>query len=317
MLCQVFKEWWRVAEQHNDGDRRSWKVLLGGAAVVAGLVALGYFFLRRPILAALATGPEYHTSFSTVGGLRAGDQVRYGGIPVGRTRRVEIDPKDPSKILVVFRVEPRTPMRTDTRASVVDLTNPVTRYVSLRPGTTGAATLPAGSAVAAETGPTLEQTLTRVAVLLARTDTLFAAAAPLLQGDFFARLDRTTAHLDRITTAVVRSSPRWAPGLARAAGRLDTVMDRTDRLLATLDSATPELRASATAAAGLLRDSRTLVAELRSGAAQGGGLAELMGNLTSASNNLSRIAAKLDRNPASLIKGQKSIAKTAGPSLDD
>jgi len=208
-------------------------------------------------------------------------------------------------------------MRTDTRALVVDLTNPVTRYVSLRPGSTGAATLPPGSAVAAETGPTLEQTLTRVAVLLARTDTLFDAAAPLLQGDFFARLDRTTAHLDRITTAVVRSSPRWAPGLARAAGRLDTVMDRTDRLLATLDSATPELRASATAAAGLLRDSRTLVAELRSGAAQGGGLAELMGNLTSASNNLSRIAAKLDRNPASLIKGQKSIAKTAGPSLDD
>jgi ABC-type transporter Mla subunit MlaD len=116
---------------------------------------------------------------------------------------------------------------------------------------------------------------------------------------------------------VVRSSPRWAPGLARAAGRLDTVMDRTDRLLATLDSASPDLRASATAAAGLLRDSRTLVAELRNGATQGGGLAELMGNLTSASNNLSRIAAKLDRNPASLIKGQKSIAKTAGPSLDD
>jgi len=34
MLCQVVKEWWRVAEQHNDGDRRSWKVLLGAAAVV-------------------------------------------------------------------------------------------------------------------------------------------------------------------------------------------------------------------------------------------------------------------------------------------
>jgi phospholipid/cholesterol/gamma-HCH transport system substrate-binding protein len=306
-----------VVERHYERPRRSWKLLLGAAAAVIGLAALGYYLLRRPILAALATGPEYRTSFSTVGGLRAGDQVRYGGIPVGRTRRVEIDPGDPSKILVVFRIKPSTPMRTDTRASVVDLTNPVTRYVSLKPGTSEAAPLPPGSAVATETGPTIEQTLTNVTVLLARADTLFDAAAPLLQGNFFARLDRTTAQLDRITTAVVRSSPRWAPGLARAAGRLDTVMDRTDRLLATLDSASPDLRASATAAAGLLRDSRTLVAELRNGATQGGGLAELMGNLTSASNNLSRIAAKLDRNPASLIKGQKSIAKTAGPSLDD
>jgi len=143
-----------VAERHYEGPRRSWRLLLGAAAVVIGLAALGYYLLRRPILAALATGPEYHTSFSTVGGLRAGDQVRYGGIPVGRTRRVEINPRDPSKILVIFRVKPSTPMRTDTRASVVDVTNSVTRYLSLKPGTLGAAPLPPGSAVATETGPT-------------------------------------------------------------------------------------------------------------------------------------------------------------------
>jgi phospholipid/cholesterol/gamma-HCH transport system substrate-binding protein len=288
--------------------------------VVAVVVAVGagiLYFLKGPILAATAAGSEYHAAFSTVGGLRPGDEVRYGGLPVGRTRSVGIDPRDPSRIIVTFCVDQRTPMRTDTRASVVDVTSPVTRYLSLRPGSRSAPALPPGTEVATETGPTLEQTMLRLTVLLARADTMFDAAAPLLHGEFFTRLDRTTAQLDRITTAVVRSSARWGPGIERAARRLDTVVNRTDRLLAAVDSATPDLEASATEALGMLQDTRSLVAELRSGASEGGGFAELMRSLTTTSNDLSRVLAKLDRNPASLLHAQRSVPKTTGPTLPD
>jgi phospholipid/cholesterol/gamma-HCH transport system substrate-binding protein len=304
-------------EQHSSRQGGRWKFVIVVAVIVGAVLAGTYYLVRRPLLAALATGPEYHARFHTVGGLRKGDQVRYGGLPVGRTRAVSIDPSDPTLIVVTFRVDKSTPIRTDTRASVVDITNPVTRYLSLRGLSRGAPALAPGHEVASETGPTPEETMARVTTLLARADTLFDAAAPLLHGDFFARLGKTTERLDRMTAAVVRSSSTWGPGVERAMGRLDTVVTRTDHLLATIDSASPDLRASITEALGMLHESRTLVAELRAGADEGGGLAELMRNLTSTSDDLSRLAAKLDRNPTSVLRGQRPIPKTAGPPLHD
>jgi phospholipid/cholesterol/gamma-HCH transport system substrate-binding protein len=286
------------------------KSIIWTVAVLLLAAAGAYYFLRRPLLAALATGPEYYSSFATVGGLRPGDEVRYGGIPVGRVRSVHIDPANPSKIRATYRVDETTPMRVDTRASVVDVTGAVTRFISLRAGSPRSVILPEGKEVVSETGATPQETLANLTVLLARADTLFEAAAPLLHGDFFARLNRTTERFDRLTAAVVRSSAKWGPGVERAVGRLDTMMVHTNRMLAAVDSATPELRASLTQALAMLQD-------LRTGAAQGGGLAELMQNLTATSNDLSRVVARLDRSPASLLRGQRPIAKTAGPSLHD
>jgi phospholipid/cholesterol/gamma-HCH transport system substrate-binding protein len=291
------------------------KVRLAVATVVVLVVAIVLDRSRGALLAALATGPEYLSTFKSVGGLQKGDEVRYGGIPVGRTRSVRIDPADPSRLIVVFRVRRDTPMRADMRASVVDLTSPVTRYLNLRPGTRDAPALPPGHEVQSETGPTIDETLTNATILIARADTLLEAASPLMHGDFFARLDRMTVRLDQMTGVLARSSARWAPELERAAGRMDELLARSDRLLATIDSTRPDLRAASAEALAMLQDTRTLVGELRSGAAEGGGVSRLMRNLTITSDNLSRLAARLDRDPASLLRRQRPAPKPAGPSL--
>lgn len=303
----------RSQEAHGGGRRP--KVHLAVAALVVGVGAIVLYLFRGSILAALVTGPEYYTTFKSVGGLRKGDDVRYGGIPVGRTRSVRIDPDDPARLTVTFRVDRDTPMRADMRASIVDVSSPVTRYLSLRPGTRGAPPLPPGREVPSETGPTIEETLTHATILLARADTLLEAASPLLHTDFFARLDRMTGRLDRMTGILARSSARLAPELERAAGRMGDVLVRTDRLLATIDSARPDLGAASAEALAMLRDTRTLVGELRTGADEGGGVSELMRNLTITSDNLSRLAARLDRNPASLLRSQQPVPKPAGPPL--
>jgi phospholipid/cholesterol/gamma-HCH transport system substrate-binding protein len=305
-----------VQERRRPAGRQS-KPVLWGLALVVAIGAAVYYFARGPLLAALARGPEYHSSFATVGGLRPGDEVRYGGIHVGRVRSIAIDPENPSKIRATFRVDETTPMRVDTRASIVDVTGAVTRFISLRAGSPRSPRLPSGKEVASETGATPEETLADLTLLLARADTLFQAASPLLHGDFFAHLEQTTRRFDRMTAAVVRSSAKWGPGVERAISRLDTVMVHTNRVLEAVDSVTPELQASLTEALTTLHETRTLIADLRTGAAQGGGLAELMQNLTATSNDLSRVVARLDRNPASLLRGQRPIAKTAGPSLHD
>jgi hypothetical protein len=120
-----------------------------------------------------------------------------------------------------------------------------------------------------------------------------------------------------MTAAVTRSAERWGPDLERAAGRLDEVVERTDRLLAVMDSATPELRAAVGELPPLLRDTRLLLAELRQGADQGGGLAGLMQDLTVAGDHLARVSSRIDRDPATLLRARRPPPKTVGPELHD
>jgi phospholipid/cholesterol/gamma-HCH transport system substrate-binding protein len=305
-----------VMDKQQQGVRHTRRENLVAGALVLLLVVIGTAYLKRgEILAALARGPQYSAAFTTIGGLRPGDEVRYGGIPVGRVRAIEIDPQDPTHILVTFRVRERTPMRTDTRASVIDATNPVTRYLSLRPGSKTAPPLAPGQPVQTEVGPTLEETLTRLTDLLGRADTLLTAMAPVTRGDFFGRLDSTTAHLDELTTLAARTIGRAEPRLSHAVDQLGALTDHSTQLIARLDSVSPQMAAAAVAALGTLQDTRALLAELRAGGLEGGGLAQLVQNLTVATDNLARLTNQLEREPLSLLHARRMPDKPTGPPL--
>jgi phospholipid/cholesterol/gamma-HCH transport system substrate-binding protein len=302
-------------EQQQDARHTRRHDLVAGAIVLLLVLGIAVYSYRGQIEAALARGPEYSAAFSTVGGLRRGDEVRYGGIPVGRVREVRIDPQDPTHILVTFRVRPRTPMREDTRASVVDVTNPVSRYLSLRPGSKTAPPLPPGHEVATEVGPTLEETLSRLTTMLERADTLLTAMAPVTRGDFFARLDTTTARLDDLTMVATRTIGRAEPRLSHTLNQLGALTDHSTRLVARLDSVSPQLAAAAVAALGTLQDARALLAELRTGGLEGGGLAQLTQNLSVATDNLARLTTQLEREPLSVLHGRRPGEKPTGPPL--
>ncbi|HEU4649640.1 MAG TPA: MlaD family protein [Gemmatimonadales bacterium] len=310
---------WDVSEQgvmdeRQQELRRIRRQRLVTSALVLLLIVVGVVYsYRGQIQAALARGPEFTAAFTTIGGLRVGDEVRYGGIPVGRVRKVEIDPRDPTHILIVFRVRERTPMRVDTRASVIDATNSVTRYLSLRPGSKDAPPLPPGQSVQTEVGPTLEETLTRLTDLLGRFDTLLTAAAPLTHGDFFGRLDSTTAHLDQLTSLAARAIGRAEPKLSRSLDQLGALTDHSTHLVARLDSVSPQLAAATVAALGALEDTRALLAELRAGGLEGGGLATMVQNLSVATDNLARLTNQLERAPLSVLHGRRTPEKSAGP----
>lgn len=287
---------------------------LGVAALV--LLALAYL-VHRPVRALLVRGPEYRAYFSTVGGLRQGDEVRYGGLVVGRVRSVAIDSTDPSRIAVRFKVDRGTPVRTTTRASIVDATNPVTRYLRLRAEPGPAPPLPPGGSLATEVGPTLELTLVHLTRVLQRADTFLAAAAPLADAEFFARLDRATANLDRITTVVARGAGRWGPSLARSAVRLDTMLTVGSHLLSAVDSSAPDLQRAISEMLAALRDTREVVGQLRTGTEQAGGLAPLVRDLVSTTDHLARITERAEHDPLSLVRGRRPLAKPAGPSIHE
>jgi phospholipid/cholesterol/gamma-HCH transport system substrate-binding protein len=295
------------------GLRHPVATAVGIAALVLGLAAIvhyryGWLFVN---------GPQYQAAFTEISGLGQGAEVRYAGLAVGRVRRVSIDPTDDRRVLVTFRVRNGTPVRTDTRVSAISAGSRPASYLNLHPTSTRAPMAAWGTRLETQEGPTIENVLARVTLVLDRTDTLLAAAAPLAHSTFFADFGRVIARVDTLATAASRSADRWGPRLERVVQHTDQLLERTDRIVATLDSARPALGQAPAEMVATLQESRILLTELRNGVDQGGGLQAMMQNLAAASDDLARLTARLERNPLSALQRRALARKTTGPALHD
>jgi phospholipid/cholesterol/gamma-HCH transport system substrate-binding protein len=295
------------------GQRHPVATTVGVAALVLAVAAIihyryGWLFVN---------GPQYQAAFEEVSGLGEGAEVRYAGLAVGRVRRVSIDPADNRHVLVTFRVHKGTPVRTDTRVAAVSAGSRPASYVNLHPTSTRAPLAPWGTRLETQEGPTVENVLERVTLVLDRTDTLLAAAAPLAHSAFFADFGRVIARVDTLATAASRNADRWGPRLERVVQHTDQLLERTDRIVATLDSARPAIGQAPAEMLATLQESRVLLTELRNGVDQGGGLQAMMQNLATASDDLARLSARLERNPLSALQRRAPARKTTGPAIHD
>jgi anion-transporting ArsA/GET3 family ATPase len=115
----------------------------------------------------------------------------------------------------------------------------------------------------------------------------------------FTQIDRT---FSRVDTASVR---------------LAQLMDRSERLLATLDTATrtagPQLAATQREAVESLREIHALLADFRDALSQEGGVNQMVRNLSAASDNIARLSERLERDPTSVFKQRALPNKPVGP----
>jgi hypothetical protein len=82
-------------------------------------------------------------------------------------------------------------------------------------------------------------------------------------------------------------------------------------------AARPGLTSTRRAALATLRETRSLVVELRSALEQGGGVDQLVRTLNSASENFARLSSRLERDPSSLLQKRALPAKPSGPPIRD
>src|SRR5689334_21494526 len=154
-------------------------LLSGTLLVLAALLVLA----RYP--GVFRTGVEYRAVFKSVAGLNKGDEVRYGGLPVGTVTRMDIDPNDPSRIIVAFRIRHGTPIGADTKASITQVGLLGAPYLHLERGTKNAPAIAVGSTIPTVENPSFQDAMRRLAEFLDRTDTLlggaerFARASPI------------------------------------------------------------------------------------------------------------------------------------------
>lgn len=289
--------------------------LVGTVMLFAALI----LFSKYPTY--FSKGNDYQAVFNSVAGLNVGGEVRYGGFLVGTVTTIEIDAEDPTRILVRFRVKSSTPVREDTRASITQVGFLGEQYLNLAPGSRDAGPLPEGSTVLSENTVNFQDAMNRVALFLERTDTLFGGIDRLSKASPLERIDRTLTRVDNLIEGAASGSEKAFARFDQTARQLALVLERTDRMLNTADSAFrvagPGLSETQREALVTLRETRAMVVDLRAALHAGDGVDDMMRNLSITSENLARITERLDRDPASILTRRELPKKTVGPSIRD
>ncbi|MBC7789005.1 MAG: MCE family protein, partial [Anaerolineae bacterium] len=281
---------------------------LGATALV--LVAL-VAFARYPSL--LRGGKEYHAVFRSVSGLNLGDEVRYGGLLVGSITAMQLDSEDPTRIDISFRVKKNTPVRVDTRASITQVGLLGAPHLNLVTGQSDAAELPPGNTLETEDNLTFQDAMSKLARFLGRADTLFSGAEKIAATSPLERLDRTLVHADSLFMNANRGSQHLFSRLDSANNQLTSVLARTERLVAALDttvrSARPEIASTQKAMVETLNETRQLVAELRNAMDRGERVEAILRDLSKASDDLARLTNRIEREPLSVLRRQAAPKK--------
>jgi len=128
---------------------KSEQALVGLFVIVATALLIGIVFAISG-----AVGRSTHTYrayFPFAGGIESGSGVRYSGGPkIGRVDTVRLDPQNPSRIEVSFRVESDLPVKTDSRVKIMSLSPLGDNHLEVLPGTAKAALAPDGAQLASE-----------------------------------------------------------------------------------------------------------------------------------------------------------------------
>ena len=295
----------------SDSKRTIWAFLGAVFLVLIALVAIA----RYPNM--IARGREFHSVFRSAAGLDVGDEVRYGGLVVGSVTKMAFDTTDPTRILVTYKVKRNTPMRTDTRASIGQVGFLGEPYLSLRPGAQSAPALAANARVPTDESASFQEAMGRLASFLDRADTLMGSAERIAKMTPWERIDRLFARLDTLVAGTTRGSERVFSSLDKSSAQLSEVLTRTERVVANIDttvaSARPDLKSTQKEMLATLREMRTLVSDVRDAMQQGGGVDELMRNVSTASDNLARLSERIERDPTSVFQKRAPPKKVAGP----
>ena len=130
-------------------DSKHEQAMVGSFVLLAGGILVAMVFT----LSGAFGGPAktYHAYFPFAGGLEPGATVRYAGGPkVGRVEKLQLDPKDSSRIEITFSVKSDLPVKTDSRAKIMSLSPLGDNHLEILPGSEEAAPAATGTLLQSE-----------------------------------------------------------------------------------------------------------------------------------------------------------------------
>jgi phospholipid/cholesterol/gamma-HCH transport system substrate-binding protein len=158
-------------EQHNF---TATEIRAGLLVLVSFVILVGFIAAVRGCRPHDDSAKEYFATFTDIGGLNRGADVRFGGVRVGRVTAIEPDAEDRSRIRVTTEVEGDIPVNEGSVASIEQVTMTAEKHLEI---TTGGADQPLH-----ESGDTLSSSPSHGLLDLPDLEGVVARAETLLDG---------------------------------------------------------------------------------------------------------------------------------------
>ena len=290
--------------------------VLIGAFTLATTAALLLFGLWAAKYSSERSWQDYQVIFTEpVTGLTEGSSVQYNGIGVGTVETLDLDPRDPRRVVARLKLKAEIPVKVDTRAklSITGLTG--VPFIQLTGGSPRAQRL---VDVDHRDAPVIRTEASALQNIADTANRLVARLDEVLSEENVKRINDTLAHLDAATGAIAgqrddlralivnarQASEQLTTTLAttnRAVGDVDReLVDKLPALVGKLDSTLAHLDSAAQNANGILGENR---ASIGSGLSQlGPTLSELRGLV----RDLHHVSDRLEGNPARYLLGRDS-----------
>lgn len=130
-------------------DSKHEQAMVGSFVLLAGGILVAMVFTLSGAFGGAAK--TYRAYFPFAGGLEPGATVRFAGGPkVGRVEKLQLDPKDSSRIEITFSVKSDLPVKTDSRAKIMSLSPLGDNHLEILPGSEEAAPAATGTLLPSE-----------------------------------------------------------------------------------------------------------------------------------------------------------------------
>lgn len=213
-----------------------------GAFVVLSVLLLGVtvYFIRttQNVRGQVA----YSTSFRSAGGIAPGTSVLFGGIRVGQVTAVRPSPADPTRIEVLFAVQPGTPVNEQSRARVGSVSLMSSPVLLLTTGSNDARRLSVGETVESQEAVGQDEIAHRIATVAQTANDLLLdlrRELPPLTSQargVLANLNQITGphnqrQIDGILAGLNTTLQRESPKIAGITDRLATLVEHADAVM--------------------------------------------------------------------------------------
>jgi phospholipid/cholesterol/gamma-HCH transport system substrate-binding protein len=261
---------------------------------------------------------EYRVIFTEpVTGLTEGSSVQYNGIAIGTVETLDLDPKDPRRVIALLKLKADTPVKVDTRAklSITGLTG--VPFIQLTGGSPGAQMLARGDR---DRIPVIQTEASALQNIADTANRLVSRMDEVLSEENVKRIANTLQNIESMTGAIAgqredlralivnarQSSEQLARTLATTNKAVEDIdrelVDKLPGLIAKLDGTLGKLDSAAGGADAILNENRAAIHSFATD-----GLSQLgptLGELRSLVRDLRRISDRLQGSPARYILGR-------------
>jgi phospholipid/cholesterol/gamma-HCH transport system substrate-binding protein len=241
--------------------RKEEEIKVGALVVVAIVLFLTALVFVGGVNLLRKKRVEYITHFRFAGGIDPGSFVRFGGLKVGTVSRVEIDPRDTTRVRVHLSVNEGTPVRTNSSARISTLGFLGENYVEVSPGTRDAALLPPGREIPATEIVQLADVFNNVNNVTVNANKLVND----LDDQFLILADKAGRLIDNLNAVVNEENrQRIESALANLDLMLAETRPRLNRALEGIETASAKLGPTLDNANSTITETRTMVGNMNS-----------------------------------------------------